>query len=90
VSGNPLPYLKFQAAYVSKITTTFLPCILMNETGYNKECCRFFTAYDIKSSCSIAVHIQCLKGAVAFLTGHWITTVAAKIQEKNTMMQILE
>jgi len=56
----------------------------MNEMGSNEERCRFFMACDVKSSRSISVHIQCLKGAVAFLTDHWITTVAAKIQEKNT------
>ena len=38
---------KCQAACVSKITvepTTFLPCGLMSETEYNRECCGCFMA----------------------------------------------
>jgi len=41
---------KFQAACIS---TTFLPCILMNETEYNGECCGCFTACDVKRSRSM-------------------------------------
>ena len=47
---------KFQGACISKITvelTTFLPCGLMSETKYIGECCRCFTACDVKRSCSI-------------------------------------
>ena len=46
----------FQAACVSKITvelTTFLPCNLMSETEYNRECCGCFTACDVKHSHTI-------------------------------------
>jgi len=42
---------KFQAACVSRMTTSFL---LMNETDYNGECCRCFMASDIKCSCSLS------------------------------------
>ena len=53
---------KFQAACVSKITgelTTFLPCVPMDETEYNRGGCRSFTASDIKCSRSIyKLHIN--------------------------------
>ena len=68
--------------------TTFLPCIRMNKTEYNEERCRCFTVYDVKSKHSILVHIWHLKGAVAFLTGHWIATVTAKLSRKRQMMQM--
>jgi len=47
---------KFQAVCISKSTvelTTSLPCSLMSEMEYNRECCGCFTAYDVKRSCSI-------------------------------------
>lgn len=39
-------------AFVRSLTT-FLSCILTNETEYNGGCFRCFTASDIKGSCSI-------------------------------------
>ena len=56
VTVNTVVLGNFQAACVSKITvelTTFLPCSLMSETEYNRECCGHFTACDVKYSRSI-------------------------------------
>ena len=44
---------KCQTAGMSNITvehTSFLPCILMNKTEYNRGCCGSFTASDFKCS----------------------------------------
>ena len=62
---------KCQGACISEITvelTTFTPCSLMRETEYNGECCRCFTACDVKHSRSI-IHLDSMRYKINIFEG---------------------